>query len=113
MHQEPLRSAGAPLATAAKALIMLHGRGAGAADILAYIRKKLLDRGLRHTPQVDRDYFHSVYFREPGGVLFEIATENPGFTVDEPLAELGTHLLLPTKHEHLRPQLEKRLVPIG
>ena len=78
-----------------------------------YIRKQLLDRGLQPTPQIDRDYFHSVYFREPGGVLFEIATENPGFTVDEPLAELGTHLMLPTKHEHLRPQLEKRLAPIG
>ena len=78
-----------------------------------YVRKQLLDRGLQPTPQIDRDYFHSVYFREPGGVLFEIATENPGFTVDEPLAELGTHLMLPTKHEHLRPQLEKRLAPIG
>ncbi|MGI4886046.1 MAG: ring-cleaving dioxygenase [Janthinobacterium lividum] len=78
-----------------------------------YFRQKLLDRGLQPTPQVDRDYFHSVYFREPGGVLFELATENPGFTVDEPLAELGTHLMLPAQHEHLRPQLEKRLVPIG
>jgi glyoxalase family protein len=78
-----------------------------------YFRQKLVARGLQPTPQIDRDYFHSVYFREPGGVLFEIATDNPGFTVDEPLAELGTHLKLPTQHEHLRPQLEQRLPKIG
>jgi glyoxalase family protein len=78
-----------------------------------HFRQMLVARGLQPTPQIDRDYFHSVYFREPGGVLFEIATENPGFTVDEPLAELGTHLLLPSQHEHLRPQLEARLAPVG
>jgi glyoxalase family protein len=78
-----------------------------------YFRQKLVARGLQPTPQIDRDYFHSVYFREPGGVLFEIATDNPGFTVDEPLAELGTHLMLPTQHEHLRPQLTQRLPPVG
>jgi glyoxalase family protein len=78
-----------------------------------YFRQKLMARGLQPTPQIDRDYFHSVYFREPGGVLFEIATDNPGFTVNEPLAELGTHLMLPTQHEHLRPQLELRLPKIG
>jgi glyoxalase family protein len=78
-----------------------------------YIRKKLIDKGLSPTPQIDRDYFHSVYFREPGGVLFEIATENPGFTVDEPLAELGTHLMLPKQHEARRAQLEASLPPIS
>lgn len=78
-----------------------------------YFRQKLVARGLQPTPQIDRDYFHSVYFREPGGVLFEITTDNPGFTVDEPLAELGTHLMLPTQHEHLRPQLTQRLPPVG
>ncbi|MFD1873026.1 ring-cleaving dioxygenase [Hymenobacter bucti] len=78
-----------------------------------YFRQKLVARGLQPTPQIDRDYFHSVYFREPGGVLFEIATDNPGFTVDEPLAELGTHLMLPTQHEHLRPQLTQRLPSVG
>jgi glyoxalase family protein len=78
-----------------------------------HFRQKLVARGLQPTPQIDRDYFHSVYFREPGGVLFEIATDNPGFTVDEPLAELGTHLMLPTQHEHLRPQLEQRLPKVG
>ena len=78
-----------------------------------YFRKKLLEKGLQPTPQIDRDYFHSVYFREPGGVLFEIATENPGFTVDEPLAELGTHLMLPKQHESRRTQLEASLPPIS
>lgn len=77
-----------------------------------HFRQKLLEKGLQPTPQIDRDYFHSVYFREPGGVLFEIATENPGFTVDEPLAELGTGLKLPKQHEHLRSQLEAHLTPI-
>jgi len=78
-----------------------------------YFRKKLIEKGMQPTPQIDRDYFHSVYFREPGGVLFEIATDNPGFTVDEPLAELGTKLKLPKQHERLRSQLEASLPPIG
>lgn len=72
-------------------------------------REKLLKKGLHITPQIDRDYFHSLYFREPGGVLFEIATDNPGFTVDEPLAELGTHLKLPKQHEVLRLDIERKL----
>ena len=74
-----------------------------------YFRQKIAAKGFQVTPQIDRDYFHAIYFREPGGVLFEVATDNPGFTVDEPLAELGTHLMLPKQHEPLRPQLEKRL----
>jgi len=73
------------------------------------LREKILSSGLQITPKIDRDYFFSLYFREPGGVLFEIATENPGFTVDEPLAELGTHLMLPNQHAHLRDDLEKIL----
>jgi len=77
------------------------------------IRQKLIAKGMQPTPQIDRDYFHSVYFREPGGVLFEIATDNPGFTVDEPLAELGTHLMLPKQHEPRRAQLEAVLPPIS
>lgn len=72
-------------------------------------REKILSRNLQITPKIDRDYFFSLYFREPGGVLFEIATENPGFTVDEPLNELGTHLMLPHQHAHLREDLEKVL----
>jgi glyoxalase family protein len=65
--------------------------------------------GLNVTPVIDRRYFHSIYFREPGGVLFEIATDGPGFAVDEPAAALGTRLMLPDWLEALRPQLEKSL----
>ena len=72
-------------------------------------REKILSKNLQITPKIDRDYFFSLYFREPGGVLFEIATENPGFTADEPLNELGTHLMLPHQHAHLRDDLEKIL----
>lgn len=72
-------------------------------------RERISSRGLPITPKIDRDYFYSLYFREPGGVLFEIATDNPGFTVDEPLAELGTHLMLPQQHDYLRAELENSL----
>jgi glyoxalase family protein len=61
------------------------------------------------TPVIDRTYFHSVYFREPGGVLFEIATNPPGFTIDEKVEELGTHLMLPRWLESVRKDLEKVL----
>lgn len=60
----------------------------------------------------DRDYFNAVYFREPRGVLFEIATMSPGFAVDEDAAHLGEQLRLPKQHEHLRAQLERSLQPI-
>ncbi len=73
------------------------------------VRKKIEAHGLHITPQIDRDYFKSLYFREPGGVLFEIATEDPGFTADEALENLGRDLKLPAQHEHLRSELEKRL----
>lgn len=72
-------------------------------------RERISSEGLQITPKIDRDYFFSLYFREPGGVLFEIATDNPGFTVDEPLAELGTHLMLPQQHDYLRAELENIL----
>lgn len=75
-------------------------------------RKKIIDMGLQITPQIDRNYFHSLYFREPGGVLFEIATDNPGFTVDEPLEELGSHLKLPAQYESQRKQIEAHLVKL-
>ena len=68
--------------------------------------------GLGVTPVIDRNYFFSIYFRSPGGVLFEIATAEPGFTVDEPLAELGRNLRLPAQHEHLRAELERILPPL-
>jgi glyoxalase family protein len=61
---------------------------------------------------MDRVYFHSIYFREPGGVLFEIATEPPGFTLDEKLEELGTHLRLPPWLESARSEIEQTLPPI-
>ena len=60
---------------------------------------------------IDRNYFFSLYFREPGGVLFEIATDNPGFSVDEPVNELGTHLKLPPQYEPNRAQIEQ-LLPV-
>jgi glyoxalase family protein len=61
---------------------------------------------------IDRDYFWSIYFRTPGGVLFEIATNEPGFNVDEDTAHLGEALKLPKQHAHLRPMLEKTLEPL-
>jgi glyoxalase family protein len=64
------------------------------------------------TEVLDRDYFHSIYFREPGGVLFELATDNPGFAVDEPVESLGEALCLPAWLEARRPELEERLTPL-
>ena len=75
-------------------------------------RERLVNLGYNVTPVIDRTYFHSIYFREPGGVLFEIATEPPGFTLDEELKELGTHLELPPWMESARSQIEKILPPI-
>ncbi len=72
-------------------------------------RLALLASGLNVTPVQDRQYFHSIYFREPGGVLFEIATDNPGFLIDEPYETLGTELKLPSWLEPHRAQLEKAL----
>ena len=69
-------------------------------------------QGYNITPVIDRKYFHSIYFREPGGVLFEIATDPPGFTVDEPLESLGTKLVLPDWLEPQRSHLEAHLPPI-
>ena len=78
-------------------------------NILMEFREKIAGKGLAPTPKIDRDYFFSVYFREPGGVLFELATDNPGFTKDEPLAQLGTSLKLPKQYEASRLQIEKIL----
>jgi glyoxalase family protein len=78
-------------------------------EIQMTFREKILSSGLQITPKIDRDYFFSLYFREPGGVLFEIATDNPGFTVDEPLAELGSHLQLPKQYTASRERIEKAL----
>jgi glyoxalase family protein len=75
-------------------------------------REKVAQIGGQPTPVIDRFYFRSIYFREPNGVLFEIATLGPGFTADEPLETLGEHLSLPPDYERLRPELEKRLTPL-
>ena len=72
-------------------------------------REKILTENLGITPKINRDYFFSLYFREPGGVLFELATDNPGFTVDEPLAELGTNLKLSKQYENSRELIENTL----
>lgn len=74
--------------------------------VLMEYREKVLRYGLNITPKIDRNYFFSLYFREPGGVLFELATENPGFAVDEPVSELGTHLKLPPQYESRRADIE-------
>jgi glyoxalase family protein len=78
-------------------------------EVLMQYRDKIAALGLNITDKIDRNYFYSLYFREPGGVLFEIATDNPGFSVDEPVEELGTHLKLPAQHERFRSALEKSL----
>jgi catechol 2,3-dioxygenase-like lactoylglutathione lyase family enzyme len=72
-------------------------------------RSEIEALGLGITSVIDRQYFHSVYFREPGGVLFEIATDGPGFTIDETPAELGTQLKLPPVYEAQRPEIERAL----
>ncbi len=76
-------------------------------------RDRVRDAGLHATDVIDRDYFKSVYFRTPQGVLFEIATTSPGFAVDEDPGHLGEQLRLPRQHERLRPELERRLAPLG
>jgi catechol 2,3-dioxygenase-like lactoylglutathione lyase family enzyme len=76
------------------------------------LRGRVRDSGLATTDVIDRRYFHSVYFREPGGALFEIATDVPGFTVDEPLATLGSTLVLPPWLEPGRERIAAALPPI-
>ncbi|GLS30592.1 glyoxalase family protein [Mesorhizobium albiziae] len=77
------------------------------------VRKALMDTGYQVTPVIDRDYFWAIYFRTPGGVLFEVSTNEPGFDRDEDTAHLGEALKLPKQHAHLRPYLEKHLQPLG
>jgi glyoxalase family protein len=76
-------------------------------------RDQLVDLGLGVTPVIDRQYFHSIYFREPGGILFEIATDGPGFAIDEPVELLGQGLKLPPQFEPQRALVEKSLPPIS
>jgi glyoxalase family protein len=75
-------------------------------------RERAISGGAQPTPVIDRFYFRSIYFREPSGVLFEIATLGPGFTVDEPLEHLGEKLSLPPDYEHLRSEVEPKLRPV-
>jgi len=72
-------------------------------------KEKLARSGLSVSPVMDRSYFHSIYYREPGGVLFEIATDGPGFATDEPAESLGEKLKLPAQYEAARAQIERAL----
>ncbi len=76
------------------------------------VRGQVQDAGMQPTPQIDRFWFNSVYFREPGGVLFELATDGPGFDRDEDMAHLGEQLILPPWLESYRPQIESVLPPL-
>lgn len=101
------------------------GRGAGGGGTVHHVawsvaddaaqlavRDRVLAAGMRPTDVIDRNYFHSVYFREPGGVLYELATIPPGFTVDEPAERLGERLMLPPRYEPARAEIEAALPPI-
>jgi len=101
----------------------LATRGAGSVHHIAFavpdraaqvsVREALLAAGYEVTPVIDRSYFHAIYFRAPGGILFEIATDEPGFAIDEPVETLGEALLLPPRHEGLRAKLERSLPSLG
>src|SRR5262244_2161917 len=93
------------------AVSSITSRAAGDAA-QAEMVERLKAPGLRPTEQINRRCFRSVYFREPVGVLFEIATDDPGFTVDEPLASLGHALKLPRFLEPRRGELETKLPPL-
>lgn len=100
-----------------------HARlGAGSVHHIAFsvdnraaqldVSRALGEIGFGTTPVIDRDYFYAIYFRSPGGVLFEVATGEPGFARDENPEHLGQALKLPAQHAHLRPFLEKHLEPL-
>ena len=89
-----------------------HVAWASAIDDHEAWRERAIAAGASPTPVIDRFYFRSIYFREPSGVLFEIATLGPGFTVDEPLEHLGEKLSLPPAFEHLRTEVEPSLRPV-
>lgn len=81
-------------------------------DALVAVRERLVDKGYNVTPVIDRQYFHSIYYREPGGILFEIAANPPGFTIDEPLESLANELKLPAWYESKRELIEAHLPPL-
>ena len=74
--------------------------------------EELVSRGFQVSPILDRQYFHSIYFREPSGVLYEIADDGPGFTRDMPVEELGSRVILPAWLEERRSEVEARLTPL-
>jgi len=78
-------------------------------EVLMAYRDKIVGQGLDITEKIDRNYFYSLYFREPGGVLFELATDNPGFTADESAETLGSSLKLPVQYEGHRAEIESKL----
>ncbi|MCU0426731.1 MAG: ring-cleaving dioxygenase [Candidatus Kapabacteria bacterium] len=86
--------------------------GTNSDDTLLAIREILAEKGFDVTPLIDRQYFHSIYFREPGGILFEVATNPPGFTTDESKEALGTALKLPEWYEAKRDLIEQHLEPL-
>jgi hypothetical protein len=75
-------------------------------------RERALSLNLATSPVMERNYFRSIYFREPNGVLFEVATDGPGMSIDEPLDALGTTLRLPPMYEPDREHIERRLPPL-
>jgi glyoxalase family protein len=89
-----------------------HVAWASHADDQEAWQERVAQAGARATPIIDRFYFRSIYFREPSGVLFELATMGPGFTVDEPLDDLGHKLSLTPQYEALRDQIEPHLTPL-
>lgn len=81
-------------------------------DVQMTWQETLRSQGFDVTPQIDRQYFNAIYFHEPGGVLFEIATDPPGFATDEPMETLGQELKLPAQYESQRDKIERILPPI-
>jgi glyoxalase family protein len=82
-------------------------------ELMMEFREKVVSAGLNITEKIDRNYFFSLYFREPNGILFEIASDNPGFTADESLEELGKNLKLPPQYESAREKIEATLPPLN
>jgi len=78
-------------------------------NILMEFHEKIRGSGFDITEKIDRNYFYSLYFRERGGILFEVASDNPGFAIDEPVSELGTHLMLPSQYEGSRKKIQEVL----
>ncbi len=103
-----------PAASAVPGAGTIHHVAWSAADDseLAQYGELAAGAGAHPTPIIDRQYFHSVYFRQAGGVLFELASRDIGFTADEPADSLGRALKLPARHEHLRERLERSLTPL-